>query len=98
MYANLLLFLVYLVADFFLQVRTWKYRFAKEVLGPTSEYMGKVRPVKYSEILELDRKIREFPDYYYPSNTENESEFNPRVLMWRNWKEIREFSLLRRLI
>lgn len=32
----------------------------KEVLGPVAELMCQVRPVKYSEILEFDRKIRDF--------------------------------------
>lgn len=34
--------------------------FAKEVMGPVAEFMALAKPVRYSEILELDRKVREF--------------------------------------
>lgn len=40
----------------------WKRRFAKEVLAPTNERIGVAlsSSVKYSTILEMDRKIRDF--------------------------------------
>lgn len=34
--------------------------FAKEVTGPVAEFMALAKPVKYSEVIELDRKVREF--------------------------------------
>lgn len=34
--------------------------FSKEVMGPVAEFMALAKPVRYSDILELDRKIREF--------------------------------------
>lgn len=34
--------------------------FAKEVMGPVAEFMALAKAVRYSEILELDRKVREF--------------------------------------
>ena len=38
----------------------WKFTFAKEVVGPIAEFMALATPVKYSDVLELDRKMREF--------------------------------------
>lgn len=38
----------------------WKQLFAKEIIGPVAEFMALAKPVKYSEVIELDRKIREF--------------------------------------
>ncbi|TDL21996.1 hypothetical protein BD410DRAFT_789077 [Rickenella mellea] len=37
----------------------WRYRFAKEIMYPINELTCAVGPVKYSDILELDRKLRE---------------------------------------
>ncbi|TDL21998.1 hypothetical protein BD410DRAFT_770994 [Rickenella mellea] len=37
----------------------WLYRFAKEIMHPINELTCAVGPVKYSDILELDRKLRE---------------------------------------
>ncbi|KAH8113139.1 hypothetical protein DFH11DRAFT_1878702 [Phellopilus nigrolimitatus] len=41
----------------------WKYSFAKEIIAPISEQLCLVRPVKYSEIMELDRKLRDFKNH-----------------------------------
>ena len=77
----------------FIPVRAWKHRYTKEILAPTAEYMGKVRPVKYSDILEYDRKIREFPEYPEMKFDDNvPMSYNPRKLMWRRYKEIRKYS------
>lgn len=38
----------------------WKDTFVKEVTGPVAEFMALTKPVKYSEVIELDRKIREY--------------------------------------
>lgn len=38
----------------------WRYRFAKEVVHHLADIGCRTGPVKYSEVLELDRKIRDF--------------------------------------
>lgn len=41
-------------------VNNWSYRFARDILAPISRTLCSVHPVKYKDILELDRKIRDF--------------------------------------
>ena len=41
-----------------------KYMFSKEVLGPISEQMCVASPMKYSTILDMDRRIRDFCTRY----------------------------------
>ena len=41
----------------------WKYALAKEVLGPVTVRLTSCSiPIKYIDIIELDRKVREFDD------------------------------------
>ena len=40
--------------------RNWQYRFARDVLPKLTDKICSARPIKYSEILELDRLIRDF--------------------------------------
>ena len=43
--------------------RRWRARFIKDVLSHiTDRVCGNVAPLKYSEIMQLDRRIREFDD------------------------------------
>lgn len=41
-------------------VQEWRYRFARDVLTHLSEVMISAHPIKYSEILDIDKKIRDF--------------------------------------
>ena len=41
-------------------VYRWKYTFGKEVLGPISEQICAAWPMKYSVILDMDRRIQNF--------------------------------------
>lgn len=42
------------------KVQEWRYRFARDVLSQMADKLTSARPIKYSEILELDRKIQSF--------------------------------------
>ena len=43
----------------------WRYHFAKEILLGISKALCSARPKEYSEILELDRRIRDFEVHPY---------------------------------
>ncbi|KAI5118223.1 hypothetical protein M0805_000719 [Coniferiporia weirii] len=43
----------------------WRYRFARDVLTLVVDKLCSARPAKYSEILELDRKVRDFDTHPY---------------------------------
>ena len=49
----------------------WRHNFTRDILGPLSEAFGAARSLKYSEVQEFDRKIREFklPDKAKLGNT-----------------------------
>ena len=53
------------------EVRRWRYRFVKDTIGPVSEELSLARPIKYSEILDYDRRIREFEDNVAPPDVLN---------------------------
>ena len=40
----------------------FKHRFSRDVISKVTEKLCSAAPVKYSDILELDRRIREFED------------------------------------
>lgn len=62
---------------------------------PTSEHIGKVQPIKYASILELDKRIREFPKYEFPEDPEEKGLGpNPRILIWHSWKEMSKSLLI----
>ncbi|KAL5480278.1 hypothetical protein ACEPAI_1548 [Sanghuangporus weigelae] len=42
----------------------WKYGFVKELLAPIAEQLCQAKPSNYSEILDLDRKVREYPTHH----------------------------------
>ncbi|KLO09678.1 hypothetical protein SCHPADRAFT_833710 [Schizopora paradoxa] len=42
------------------QIWRWKHRYAKEILTVVTARLCAAQPLKYSEILDLDRKVREF--------------------------------------
>ena len=44
-------------------VRQWRFRFARDILPLVSKAFCSVHPIRYKDILELDRKIRDFDDY-----------------------------------
>ncbi|KAL5512403.1 hypothetical protein ACEPAG_3395 [Sanghuangporus baumii] len=46
----------------------WKYGFLKELLAPIAEQLCQTKPSKYSEILEFDRKVREYPSHHTLQN------------------------------
>lgn len=46
-----------------LLVYHWKHDFAKQVTSSVASKLCTVSPMKYSEILELDRKVREHPGF-----------------------------------
>ncbi|THH11525.1 hypothetical protein EW145_g571 [Phellinidium pouzarii] len=46
-----------------IKCHAWQYRFIKEIIAPISEYFCLTRQSKYSEILEFDRKIRDFEEH-----------------------------------
>lgn len=45
----------------------WRQQFTKRVIGPAAEFMALAKPVRYSEVLELDQKILEFNSRPIPS-------------------------------
>lgn len=61
-----------------LLVQEWRYRFARDILSHVAEKMTSVHPVKYSEILELDRKIRAFGPHPFA--------VHPFPEKYANWK------------
>ncbi|OCB89593.1 hypothetical protein A7U60_g3191 [Sanghuangporus baumii] len=67
----------------------WRHRFVRDVVGPISEHLCLTRPIKYSEILDFDRRIREFGDPPIPPNLTDSgpsAELRPR--MWVMQKEL----------
>lgn len=48
-------------------VWAWKHDFGRNIIAAVADRMCTVRPTKYSEILELDRKVREFKITNYRS-------------------------------
>ncbi|KAH8113147.1 hypothetical protein DFH11DRAFT_1510936 [Phellopilus nigrolimitatus] len=72
----------------------WKHRFAKEITAPIAEQLCLTRRIKYTEIIELDRKIRDFethPDMLRPSTSfDVDDDFNVslRRYMWGLFKEV----------
>lgn len=46
-----------------LLVYHWKHDFAKQVTSSVASKLCTVSPMKYSEIMELDRKVREHPGF-----------------------------------
>lgn len=64
------------------------------MLAPISEYLGRVNAIKYADILEFDRKLREFPDFPDTDIPVHLSKsFLPRRVMWRRHKDIREWKI-----
>jgi hypothetical protein len=51
------------------KVGNWSSRFTKECLAPIIEATQAVHPPDYQTILELDRKIRQFPVPELPDST-----------------------------
>ena len=43
----------------------WRYRFSRDVLPHVLKKLCSAHPIKYSEILELDRRARDFPTHPY---------------------------------
>ena len=43
----------------------WRYRFSRDVLPHVLEKLCSAHSIKYSEILELDRRVRDFPTHPY---------------------------------
>ncbi|KAL5480285.1 hypothetical protein ACEPAI_1555 [Sanghuangporus weigelae] len=70
-------------------VTRWRHRFVKEVVGPISEHLCLTRPIKYSEILDFDRRIREFEDPpILPNLTDSGPAAELRPRMWAMQKEL----------
>lgn len=46
-------------------VFSWRYHFARNVLSYIVEKLCSAHPVKYSEILELDKRVSDFPIHPY---------------------------------
>ncbi|KAI5123022.1 hypothetical protein M0805_007643 [Coniferiporia weirii] len=69
---------------------SWKYRFTKEITGPVSEHLCLARPTKYSEILEFDRKIRDFEDHPFVKKPTSEylKFIGTQQYTWSMFKEI----------
>ncbi|KAI5123018.1 hypothetical protein M0805_007639 [Coniferiporia weirii] len=57
----------------------WKHRFAKEVVAPIAECLSRVGTLKYAEILELDRKVRDFEA--------------PQSMLWSSFKPTDDLSV-----
>ena len=76
-------------------VQRWKNRFTKEVIGPIAQQMCLARVIKYSEILEFDRKLREFETHPSLLKAKFDSDGNRLLLAGRyNWGIIREVGEL----
>lgn len=45
----------------FCTVRRWCYRFVRDIMSDICERVCSARPLRYRDVLELDRKIRGFP-------------------------------------
>ena len=50
------------VDDYVNVAHRWRQRFVENIIGPISENQLLARRAKYSEVMEFDKKIREFPD------------------------------------
>jgi hypothetical protein len=64
----------------------WRMRFAREVVGPISETLCLTRPIKYSEFLEFDRKVRDFDNP--PLDLTENGVFNNKGHLWSLYKDI----------
>lgn len=67
----------------------WRLRFCKEVVGPIAETLSEMRPIKYSEILEFDRKIREFDSPPFDFSQDDKADyFNIQGHLWNIYRDI----------
>ncbi|EJD00583.1 uncharacterized protein FOMMEDRAFT_91493 [Fomitiporia mediterranea MF3/22] len=74
----------------------WKFRFMKEVMAPIAELLCLARPIKYAEVIELDRRCREFQmpsSLLMPKSPEPDEELTTSLRRF-HWALIQEVSLL----
>lgn len=74
----------------------WKHRFTKEVLAPIAQQLCLVRAIKYSELLELDRKLRDFETHPSLLKSAKPGPNGDKMVIMRryNWGVLREVALL----
>ncbi|OCB91794.1 hypothetical protein A7U60_g938 [Sanghuangporus baumii] len=73
----------------------WKYGFVKELLAPIAEQLCQTKPSKYSEILDLDRKVREYPTHHTLQNRVGDFDEDVATDLRRyNSSVLREIALL----
>ncbi|KAH8111232.1 hypothetical protein DFH11DRAFT_1616261 [Phellopilus nigrolimitatus] len=73
-------------------VRYWRYRFGRDVLPRLTEKLCTARPLRYTEILELDRHVRDFdtvpltqpsaPDTPKPNFIPEFHSLHPLITVW----------------
>ncbi|THH09507.1 hypothetical protein EW145_g1977 [Phellinidium pouzarii] len=70
----------------------WKHQFTKEILAMVAEHLCLAQPIKYSKILELDSKVRNFETHptMFWSSLDSDDDMNTglRRYMWGLFKEI----------
>ena len=84
-----------------LVVLLWRYRFCRDVLSPLTVKLSSARPIKYSEIMDLDRSLQDFkvhpyawsvPSRYKENLASNGNMYlNPHTCVW--WKDVSEFCV-----
>jgi hypothetical protein len=71
------------------KVGNWSSHFTKECLAPIIEATQAVKPPDYQTILELDRKIRQFPVPELPNSTHFDREpMEMRAFSQSRYKEL----------
>ncbi|EJD00565.1 uncharacterized protein FOMMEDRAFT_127222 [Fomitiporia mediterranea MF3/22] len=67
----------------------WRQRFNKEIAAGLAEHLGMTRPIKFSEIMEFDRRIRDFADPPVPqTGPDGGPTDDPRFTLWLQHKQI----------
>ena len=62
-------------------VWSWRYRFARDVMYKVAEQMCSIHPLKYRDVLLLDKKIRGFPLHPYVTNPPKRVDMSPEAFV-----------------
>ena len=64
-------------------------RFSKYIVGPVAETLSEMRPIRYAEIVEFDRKIREFDNPPFDLGKDGKVDlYNIQGHLWSIYKDI----------
>ena len=73
----------------------WRYRFARDVLPRLTESLCSAKPIKYSEVMKLDRLVRDFDQHPFVAHNaghnfgiSTDGDFRILNPMWIAWEKL----------